>query len=69
MNKTARILELRRRDPSLTLTEIADEIGEERDFVAQVIAKQRKKGVYVPRGTSTSKGHVGRYTSRKQPQS
>lgn len=66
MTKTARIIELRRNDPSITLTEIADAIGEERDFVAQVIAKQRKKGVHVPRGTSTSRGHVGKYTTKKQ---
>lgn len=64
MNITARILEIRNTDPSRTLTDIATELDVSRDYVAQVIAKKRKRGVYVPTGTSTSKGHVGKTKRR-----
>jgi len=65
MNVTARILEIRNSDCSRTIQDIADELNVTRAYVSQVIAKKRKRGVVVPAGTSTSKGHVGKHTFRK----
>lgn len=62
MSLTAMIIELRRTDQSLSLEDIARKLETSRDYVTQVIAKKRRKGVHVPAGTSTSKGHVGKYT-------
>jgi biotin operon repressor len=62
MNITAMIIELRRTDQGLSLEDIARRLKTTRDYVAQVIAKKRRKGVHIPAGTSTSKGHVGKFT-------
>lgn len=62
MNLTAMIIELRCTDQSLSLEDIARKLETTRDYVAQVIAKKRRKGVHIPPGTSTSKGHVGKFT-------
>jgi biotin operon repressor len=70
MNITAMIIELRTTDRSLSLEDIARKLKTTRDYVAQVIAKKRRQGVHIPPGTSTSKGHVGKFTfklKRKRP--
>lgn len=66
MNKTAEILRLRRKNRALSLPDIALKLETSRDYVAQVIAKKRRKGVHVPSGTSTSKGHVGKFTFKRR---
>jgi biotin operon repressor len=62
MDIKAEVIRLRRENQALSLTEIAKLLDTDRDYVAQVIAKARRKGIDVPAGTSTSKGHVGKYT-------
>lgn len=66
MNKTAEILRLRRTNRALFLLDIALKLETSRDYVAQVIAKLRRKGIHVPAGTSTSKGNAWKYTPRKK---
>lgn len=65
MNITAEILRLRRTDRSLSLQDIALRLDTDRDYVSQVIAKKRKKGIDVPTGTSTSRGNAWKHTPKK----
>ena len=66
MNVAAEVVRLRNEDPSRTLLEIALVLDVPRDRVAQIIAKKRKKGVFVAKGTSTSKGHTWKFSRKRK---
>lgn len=66
LTMTAQVLAVRAADLSVTLTELAALLEIELEQVTQIIARRRRRGTPVPRGTSTSKGHTWKHTPRKK---